>query len=76
MDVLLVAFPAILLGGLESLPGAIVGGIAVGLAQELVSTAKLIEIRNSSEIAPYVLLLIVLLIRTEGLFGQKRIERI
>lgn len=74
--VVLVAFPAILLGGLESLPGAIVGGIAVGLAQELVSTAKLIEIRNSYEIAPYVLLLIVLLIRPEGLFGQKRIERI
>jgi branched-chain amino acid transport system permease protein len=74
--VVLVAFPAILLGGLESLPGAIVGGIAVGLAQELVSTAKLIEIRNSSEIAPYVLLLIVLLVRPEGLFGQKRIERI
>ncbi|HEY43476.1 MAG TPA: branched-chain amino acid ABC transporter permease [Anaerolineae bacterium] len=74
--VVLVAFPAILLGGLESLPGAIVGGIAVGLAQELVSTAKLIEIRNSSEIAPYVLLLIVLIIRPEGLFGQKRIERI
>jgi len=74
--VVLVAFPAILLGGLESLPGAIVGGIAVGLAQELVSTAKLIQIRNSSEIAPYVLLLIVLLIRPEGLFGQKRIERI
>lgn len=74
--VVLVAFPAILLGGLESLPGAIVGGIAVGLAQELVSTAKLIDIRNSSEIAPYVLLLIVLLIRPEGLFGQKRIERI
>jgi branched-chain amino acid transport system permease protein len=74
--VVLVAFPAILLGGLESLPGAIVGGIAVGLAQELVSTAKLIEIPNSSEIAPYVLLLIVLLLRPEGLFGQKRIERI
>jgi branched-chain amino acid transport system permease protein len=74
--VVLVTFPAILLGGLESLPGAIVGGIAVGLAQELVSTAKLVEIRSSSEIAPYILLLIVLLIRPEGLFGQKRIERI
>jgi branched-chain amino acid transport system permease protein len=74
--VVLVTFPAILLGGLESLPGAIAGGIAVGLAQELVSTAKLVEIRNSSEIAPYILLLIVLLIRPEGLFGQKRIERI
>lgn len=74
--VVLVAFPAILLGGLESLPGAVIGGIAVGLSQELVSAAKAIEIRNSSEIAPYVLLLIVLIIRPEGLFGQKRIERI
>lgn len=74
--VVLVAFPAILLGGLESLPGAVVGGFAVGLTQALVSAAKAIEVRNSSEIAPYVLLLIVLIIRPEGLFGQKRIERI
>jgi branched-chain amino acid transport system permease protein len=74
--VVLVAFPAILLGGLDSLPGAIIGGIAIGLAQELVEISSVIEVRNSSEIAPYVLLLIVLLIRPEGLFGQKRIERI
>jgi branched-chain amino acid transport system permease protein len=74
--VVLVAFPAILLGGLESLPGAVIGGIAVGLSQELVSASRLIEIRNSSDIAPYILLLIVLIIRPEGLFGQKRIERI
>lgn len=74
--VVLVAFPAILLGGLESLPGAIVGGIAVGLAQGLVGASKLVVIRNSAAIAPYVLLLIVLVIRPEGLFGQKRIERI
>ncbi len=74
--VVLVAFPVILLGGLDSFPGAIVGGLAVGLVQELVKASSYIEIRNSSEIAPYVLLLIVLLIRPEGLFGQKRIERI
>lgn len=74
--VVMVTFPALLLGGLESLPGAIVGGIAVGLAQELVETSKLVQIRHSTEIAPYVLLLIVLVIRPEGLFGQKRIERI
>ena len=74
--VVLVAFPAILLGGLESLPGAIVGGIAIGLAQALVGASKLAVVRNSAAIAPYVLLLIVLVIRPEGLFGQKRIERI
>ena len=74
--VVMVAFPALLLGGLESLPGAILGGIAVGLAQEIVEISKLTQIRRSTEIAPYILLLIVLLIRPEGLFGQKRIERI
>jgi branched-chain amino acid transport system permease protein len=72
----LIAFPAILLGGLESFPGAIFGGIAVGLVQALVQTSTIPEVRHSAEIAPYVLLLIVLVIRPEGLFGQKRIERI
>jgi len=74
--VVLVAFPAILLGGLDSFAGAIVGGIVVGLVQEVVKASAFIEVRNSSEIAPYILLLIVLVIRPEGLFGQKRIERI
>ena len=74
--VVLVAFPAILLGGLESLPGAIIGGFAVGLAQAIVQASTIIEIRSSSEIAPYILLMIVLLIRPEGLFGLKRIERV
>jgi branched-chain amino acid transport system permease protein len=74
--VVLVTFPAILLGGLESLPGAVVGGIIVGLSQALVQASTMPTIRHSSEIAPYVLLLIVLVIRPEGLFGQKRIERI
>jgi branched-chain amino acid transport system permease protein len=74
--VTLVAFPAILLGGLESFPGAIIGGLLVGLAQALVQASSLIEVRNAAEIAPYVLLLLVLLIRPEGLFGQKRIERV
>jgi len=74
--VVLIAFPAILLGGLDSFPGAIVGGLLVGLTQALVQASKLIEVRNSTEIAPYILLLIVLVLRPEGLFGQKRIERI
>lgn len=74
--VALVAFPAILLGGLESFGGAILGGLAIGVVQELVKAAKLIEIRNSAEIAPYILLLIVLVLRPEGLFGRKRIERV
>jgi branched-chain amino acid transport system permease protein len=74
--VALVAFPAILLGGLESFPGAIIGGLMIGLIQALVQASTNIEVRNSAEIAPYILLLVALLIRPEGLFGQKRIERI
>lgn len=74
--VALVAFPAVLLGGLESLGGAVLGGFAVGLVQEIVKASTVAPIKNSSDIAPYVLLLIVLVIRPEGLFGQKRIERI
>lgn len=74
--VVLAAFPVVLLGGLESIPGTIVGGLLIGLSQGLVSASKLPMIRNTSEIMPYIVLLIVLLIRPEGLFGQKRIERI
>ena len=74
--VVLIAFPAVLLGGLDSFPGAIVGGIIVGLVAALVQASSAIEVRNSAEIAPYILLLLVLLFRPEGLFGQKRIERI
>jgi len=74
--VVLAAFPVVLLGGLESIPGTIVGGLLIGLSQGVVSASKVPVIRNTSEIMPYVILLIVLLIRPEGLFGQKRIERI
>ena len=74
--VALAAFPAILLGGLESFAGAMLGGVIIGLSQALVQASKLVEIRNGFDIAPYVLLLIVLVIIPEVLFGEKRIERI
>ncbi len=74
--VVLAAFPVVLLGGLESIPGAIVGGLIIGLAQGIVSASKVQWVRDTTEIMPYVVLLIVLLLRPEGLFGQKRIERI
>ncbi len=83
--VVLAAFPAVLLGGLESIPGAIVGGLLIGLVQGLVGLPNndfflgpevAQAIRNSTEIVPYVILLIVLVIRPDGLFGQKRIERV
>jgi len=67
------AFPAVLFGGLESISGAILGGLTVGVLESL--AAGYID-PKFSEITPYVVLLLVLLFRPEGLFGLKRIERI
>jgi branched-chain amino acid transport system permease protein len=66
-------FPAVLLGGLDSILGVLVGGIVVGLTESL--TAGFID-PIYAQITPYIILLIVLLIRPEGLWGLKRIERI
>jgi branched-chain amino acid transport system permease protein len=51
-------------------------GLVIGLSQGLVAASKVQIVRNSAEIMPYVVLLILLIIRPEGLLGQKRIERI
>lgn len=69
------AFPAVLLGGLESVGGALVGGLVIGLVQEW---ANLLfpGTQAGTELAPYIVLMVVLVIRPDGLFGQKRIERI
>ena len=74
--VVLAAFPVVLLGWIESIPGVIVGGLLIGLTQGVVSASKVQWVRDMTEIVPYLVLLVVLLIRPEGLFGQKRIERI
>jgi branched-chain amino acid transport system permease protein len=74
--VVLSAFPVVLLGGLDSIPGTLVGGFIIGVSMGIVSASKVPIVRDMTEIMPYIVLLIVLLIRPEGLFGQKRIERI
>ena len=73
------AFPAVLFGGLESIPGAIVGGLTVGVIENLVGglpADSAIRALHLGDIAPYVFMLIVLWFRPDGLFGLKRIERI
>jgi len=67
------AFPVVLLGGLESIPGAILGGLIIGVLESMVSGFADPQL---AEISPYLVLLLILLIRPEGLFGLKRIERI
>ncbi len=71
----LAAFPAVLLGGLESIAGALFGGLVIGLVQ-VWADLLLPGTQAGTELAPYVVLMIVLILRPEGLFGQRRIDRI
>ena len=75
--VALKALPVVILGGFESIPGAIVGGLIIG------ATEKLAEVYIGPMVGggiegwfPYVLALLFLLVRPEGLFGEKIIRRI
>jgi len=70
-------FPAVILGGLDSIPGAIVGALAVGVLESL--TAGYVDPlvgSGFSRIAPYVALLAALFVRPHGLFGRPDIERV
>jgi branched-chain amino acid transport system permease protein len=71
------AIPVVLIGGMDSVGGALVGGIVVGVCEAFVGAY--IEPRGLvgfKEVAPYILLLIVLIFRPYGLFGTVRIERV
>ena len=70
----LIVFPAVLLGGIESIGGAFVGGIVIGLGQTWGD--QLFQSEAGTQLVPYVILMIVLIFKPDGLFGQKRIERI
>lgn len=67
------ALPVVILGGLESIPGALIGGLIVGIAEQLASQYLGSEFRT---VVPFILMLLILLIRPYGLFGLKTIERI
>ena len=74
------ALPAIILGGLDSVGGAVIGGLAVGVIESLVGTYQSAYFpwlgSNFSLVSPYVLMLIVLLVRPYGLFGTPEVERV
>lgn len=78
--VALIALPAIIIGGLDSLEGAVIGGLAVGVVQELVGTYQRSLAPwlgdNFAIVSPYVLLLLVLLARPYGLFGTPEVRRV
>jgi len=71
------AIPVVLIGGMDSIGGALIGGILVGICEALAGTyIEPLGLVGFKEVAPYLLLLIVLFIRPYGLFGTVRIERV
>lgn len=73
------AFPAAILGGLDSTGGALAGGVIVGLAETLTSgyDAHLQFLGGGfGSVMPYVVMIAVLLVRPSGLFGGKDITRV
>jgi len=73
------AFPAAILGGLDSAGGALVGGVVVGLAETLTSgyEDKVPFLGGGfGSIMPYIVMILVLLWRPSGLFGTKGIARV
>ncbi|MFH8249341.1 branched-chain amino acid ABC transporter permease [Microbacterium sp. B2969] len=70
------ALPVIILGGLESPLGAVVGGLIIGIVQQF-SVSLVPESWGSgfSDVVPYLVMLVILLIRPAGLFGRKEIRR-
>ncbi|MER5997217.1 branched-chain amino acid ABC transporter permease [Nonomuraea angiospora] len=78
--VALKALPAIIVGGLDSLGGAVVGGLVVGVVESLFQSyqgefAPWLG-QNFAVVSPYVVMLIVLLVRPYGLFGTREVERV
>ena len=71
-------FPAVILGGLDSIVGAIVGGLIIGLLENLAEyvDGQWLNIGNLYNIAPFYVLVIILMIRPYGLFGTEKIERV
>ena len=71
------ALPVVILGGLTSVPGAILGGLIIGVGEKLSEVFLGPYVGGGIEIwFAYVLALIVLLFRPQGLFGEKIIDRV
>jgi branched-chain amino acid transport system permease protein len=71
-------FPAVILGGLDSIVGGVLGGLIVGLLENVAQyvDAKFLHWGNLYEIAPFYVLIIILMIKPYGLFGTEDIERV
>lgn len=73
LDPFLKGFAAAVLGGLNSLPGAVVGALILGIAESLTGAYLTIQFKNT---LAFVVILVVLLVRPEGLMGKEFKERV
>jgi branched-chain amino acid transport system permease protein len=70
-------FPVVILGGLDSVMGAVIGGLIVGIVENFAAGYLDPYVGGGTkDFAPYVLMILVLMIRPEGMFGRRRIERV
>ncbi|MCL4454178.1 MAG: branched-chain amino acid ABC transporter permease [Deinococcus sp.] len=71
-------FPAVILGGLDSISGAVVGGLLIGVLEKLAEgyLDALVPGGGTSYVFPFVILLVVLWFKPHGLFGTEEIERV
>jgi len=75
----IVVFPVVILGGLESIAGTAVGGVLIGLFNAYTGgylNGRIEGFDGLQEVVPFVVLVLILLIKPHGLFGQARIERV
>ena len=74
------AIPAIILGGLDSTTGAVVGGVIIGVVEEMTKgyADRVPEWlgHNFHTVTPYIVLVAIMLVRPYGLFGTKEVERL
>jgi len=66
-------FPVVILGGLESIGGAIIGGLVIGLLETFTGGYVSTSLK---EVIPYIVLVLILLVKPYGLFGLVEIERV
>jgi branched-chain amino acid transport system permease protein len=70
-------FPVVILGGLDSIAGAIVGGLIIGIVESVAAGYLDPYVGGGTkDFAPYVLMILVLMIRPYGIFGKRKIERV
>jgi branched-chain amino acid transport system permease protein len=72
-DIGIKVFPVVILGGLDSIGGAILGGIIIGLLETFTGGYLSTSLR---EIIPYIVLIFILMVKPYGLFGLVEIERV